>query len=75
VTFLIKMNTNQLKAIPEHIKNHVLNWACDLEAAGVTGDGMSFSPMEKATAQNVVFNINNSHIEQLSNSGVNRRIQ
>src|SRR5262249_17041681 len=31
VTFLLRLNELQIKAIPEHIKDKVLDWACALE--------------------------------------------
>jgi hypothetical protein len=73
ITFLLHFNSCQLKAVPEQIKDKVLEWACALEAAGVTGDGMSFSSEERRIAHSVTFNISNSHIEQLTNSGLNQR--
>jgi len=74
ITFLIHLNGSQIKAIPEHIKDKVLDWALALEQAGVTGEGLSFSPQEKEIAHTVTFNIVGSTIEQLSNSGINRRL-
>ena len=71
VTFMAQLDSSEVRAIPEHIKNRVLDWACDLETAGVTGEGQSFSENEKRTAQTVIFNINNSNIDQLNNSGSN----
>jgi hypothetical protein len=71
VTFLAQLDGARTRAIPEHIKNRVLDWACELEAAGVTGDDQSFSPTEKQAAQTVIFNINHSNIDQLNNSGDN----
>jgi hypothetical protein len=71
ITFLTHLNETQIVAIPERIKDKVLEWACALEAAGVTGDGMSFSPKEKEIAHSVIFNISDSRIEQLTNAGFN----
>jgi hypothetical protein len=71
ITFLVHLNACQIKAIPEGIKDKVLDWACALETAGVNGDGLSFSAKEKEIAHTIIFNINNSHVEQLSNSGTN----
>lgn len=73
VTFVMRLNTMQVKAIPEQIKDSVLDWACDLEAAGVLGAGMSFSPEEKAIAHNTIFNIHHSTIDQLNNHGKNHK--
>lgn len=73
ITFLLRLNDSQIKSIPDQIKDKVLDWACALERAGVTGEGMSFNAKEKEKAHSVTFNISNSHIEQLSNSGTNQR--
>jgi hypothetical protein len=73
VTFVAEPEGSQVRAIPERIKNRVLDWACELEAAGITGDDQSFSPTEKQAAHTVIFNINNSSIDQLNNSGDNKK--
>jgi hypothetical protein len=73
VAFLLHLNSAQITAIPERIKDKVLDWACALERAGVTGDGMTFSVREKEIARSVTFNISDSHIEQLNNMGTNLR--
>jgi hypothetical protein len=74
ITFVLRLNTVQVKSIPDQIKDRVLEWACGLEAAGVTGDGMSFSEKEKQIAHSVTFNIHNSNIGQLNNQGTNLRL-
>jgi hypothetical protein len=53
------------------VKNKILDWACDLESAGVTGDNQSFSDREKRDGQTVTFNISGSNIGQLNSSGDN----
>lgn len=73
ITLLTKLNSAQVKAIPDRIKDKVLDWACKLEAAGVTGEGMTFSVEERRIAGGVTFNIFGSHIEQLNNHGANHR--
>jgi hypothetical protein len=73
ISFLIHMNGPQVRAIPERIKDKVLGWACDLESAGVSGNGMSFTLQEKEIAHSITFNIRNSHIEQLNNLGSNQK--
>ncbi len=73
ITLLLHMNEAQMEAIPDQIKDRVLTWACDLERAGVTGDGMTFSPEEKQIAHSITFNISNSQIDQLNNMGMNQR--
>lgn len=73
ISFLMRFNSMQIKTIPERIKDKVLEWACDLEVAGVRGDGMSFSAKEKEIAHNTTFNIFNSIIDQLNNNGTNQK--
>jgi hypothetical protein len=73
LTFSLHLNDAQIKAVPEQIKDKVLDWACALEAAGVTGEGLSFSAEEKQIAHAITFNISDSHIEQLNNLGTNQR--
>jgi hypothetical protein len=71
LTFLVQLNESQVRDIPEQVKNKVLDWACKLESAGVTGDGVSFSQKEKEAAQHVTFNISHSTVGQISDSGSN----
>jgi hypothetical protein len=71
LTFMAQLDDSQVRDIPEQVKNKVLDWACALESAGVTGDGHSFSMREKQDAQAVIFNITNSTIDQLNNAGAN----
>jgi hypothetical protein len=73
LTFLLHLNSSQVNAIPEHVKDRILDWALGLERAGVIGEGMSFTRKEKQIAHSVTFNIFGSTIEQLNNSGINRR--
>jgi len=71
ITLLIHLNESQIRAIPDRIKDKVLQWSLALERAGVTGEGMTFSAKDKEIAQRVTWNIYGSHIEQLNNSGIN----
>lgn len=73
ITFLYRYNGAQIRAIPERIKDRVLDWACALERAGVTGEKMTFSVEEKEIAHSITLNIYGSHIEQLSSSGTNHK--
>jgi AbiTii len=73
ITFLVRLNTTQVKAIPEQIKDKVLDWACALESARVIGDGMSFSQKEKEIAHDITLNINNCNIDQLNSLGSNNK--
>jgi len=71
LTFMARLDESQIRDIPEQVKNRILDWACALESKGVTGDSQSFSDNEKQSAQTVIFNISNSSIDQLNNSGDN----
>lgn len=71
ITFLLHLSDSQIRAIPEQIKDKVLDWACALERAGVHGEGLTFSPKEIDQAHGITFNISGSHIEQLSSLGTN----
>lgn len=73
ITLLEHLNGSQIRAIPEHIKNKVLEWACELETAGVTGEGMTFSPKEVERAHSITFNLTGCNIDQLNNMGTNNR--
>jgi hypothetical protein len=75
ITFLSRLSDSDLSNIPEQVKNRILDWACKLETAGVTGDGQSFTSQERSAAQHVVFNIYNSTIDQLNNGGTNLKQQ
>lgn len=73
VTFMLRMNIAQIKAIPEAVKDRVLDWACELERRGVHGDNQTFDAREKELAHAVTFNISNCRIEQLNNMGDNHK--
>lgn len=57
---VIQLSGGQISNILETTRSRVLDWALDMEAAGVTGSGMSFDQKEVSQAQGVVFNIQNS---------------
>lgn len=71
ISFMAHLNGPQIRAIPEQIKDKVLDWACDLEHAGVRGENLSFTPEEKQIAHSITFNISGCSIEQLNNLGTN----
>jgi hypothetical protein len=45
--------------ILDAVRNQVLEWALQLEAEGVVGDGMTFTAEEKQTAQSITYNVTN----------------
>jgi len=51
------VNASQFQKILDAVRKSVLEWALELEAAGVKGDGMSFSAEEKKRAHSVTYNI------------------
>lgn len=74
ISFLLRLNNAQVMAIPDQIKDKVLDWACALEAAGVHGEGMSFSQEEKDKAHNVSINITNCNVDQVNALGENMKV-
>jgi AbiTii len=71
ISLRVRLNDCEVRAIPERVKDKVLEWALALERAGVKGDGMMFKVEESQIAQAVIFNLSGCHIEQMSNSGTN----
>jgi len=67
------VQTSQLHGILDAVRNAILAWSLKLEADGIVGDGMSFSPKEKEIAaertadlQPVVNYITIGHMENSS---------
>jgi hypothetical protein len=58
----------------EGVKNAVLDWAMQLEAKGIRGEGVSFSSQEKEKAQAVTTNIYGSNIGVLGSVGSNAKV-
>lgn len=75
LSFHMRLDGSQIRDIPEHIKTQVLDWACDLEAAGITGADQTFSADERNAAKTIIFNISNSTIDQLNSAGTNVKPQ
>jgi len=48
---------NVFTDILDQVRTRVLEWALELEQAGIVGEGVSFSPAEKARAEQVNINI------------------
>ena len=44
-------------AIVDHVRNLVLDWALNLEKAGIMGDGLSFTAVEQRRAEAIAMNI------------------
>jgi len=58
----------------EGVKNAVLEWAIQLEAKGILGEGLSFSSQEKERAQSVTNHIYGSNIGVLGSVGNNAKV-
>lgn len=60
----------QVQGIVEMARNKILEWALDLEARGIIGEGLSFTPEEKQAVQHHfhISNVTGSQI-QISSSG------
>jgi hypothetical protein len=62
----LHVSRSDLVALIDNVRNLVLDWALDLERAGITGEGISFSEAEKKIADT-------SHIE-INLHGPNARL-
>jgi hypothetical protein len=51
------LNRSEVLAIPQHVRNIVLDWSLRLDKAGVRGEGLSFSSREKEQAHSVSINV------------------
>lgn len=52
-----QVGASQLKSLVEAVRGQVLGWALQLDAAGIRGDGMSFSNDERNKAQRITYSI------------------
>lgn len=71
VTFWLRGNSCQVRAIPDAVKDRVLDWALALEQRGVRGENLTFSDREKAAAQSLTFNLSNCQVGQIAGTGTN----
>lgn len=53
----IFVSRSQIVRIVDAVRNRILDWALALEKRGVLGDGLTFSPDEKARAATVTYNV------------------
>ena len=61
---------SQARGILDAVRNAVLNWSLELEKKGVHGEGLTFSPQEKAKAApaGMTFNIGTMYQSQIQSS-------
>jgi hypothetical protein len=60
-----------LSKIPGTFRNIILEWALELEANGVFGDGLAFTAQEKQTATNITFNV----IQVIQKGGIDMNVE
>ncbi|WP_156332517.1 hypothetical protein [Rhodopseudomonas sp. AAP120] len=68
------VDKNQLKSPINAVKNIVLDWAVDLEKAGILGEGLGFTARDKREAQTVTQNIYAQNIGNLGNVSENSSV-
>jgi len=70
---------SQLRGILDAVRTSVLNWSLKLEADGIVGDGMSFSPDEKKIASEQAADlrpvVNYIMIEHMEHSSIQQGTQ
>lgn len=64
----IKLDESRLVDVVDAVRDRILTWALSMEKAGVTGEGLSFTPTEQRAAQGVTNNFygDNARINQNS---------
>ena len=68
----LALSSVQIYGVVEKVRTRILDWALDLEARGIMGEGMSFTSEEKQAVQNYHFsNVSGSQI-QISSNGSNQ---
>lgn len=69
------LDVSRFVEIVDRVRGKVLDWALDLERAGITGEGLSFSPAEQKKASHVTIKIEQMHGNLMSGdvSGANAR--
>lgn len=75
---VISLSTIQIHGIVEKVRSRVLEWALDLEAKGVLGSGMTFTPREKKVVQEQHYHfgdVTGSQIQISSNGSTQAQTQ
>jgi hypothetical protein len=60
------LNRSEILAIPGHVRSRILDWSLRLEKAGIRGERLSFSQLEKEQAHQVSISIH-GNVGSLSN--------
>ena len=63
---VVQLSRGQLIMIIDTVRDMVLDWSIQMEAQGIVGDGLSFSPHEKLQAKNSMTTIKIGHIENFA---------
>lgn len=61
----VKIPTTAIQAIPEIVRNRILEWALDLEEKGIVGEGMTFTAVEKQMVQERHYHFENVTSSQI----------
>lgn len=69
IVIVHQMDIPSVKDIPNQVKNRILDWALELERAGIHGEGHSFMPIEQQRAKQIVFNDYSTKIQAGSVQG------
>ena len=62
VEFACFVEKTLLDGILDEVRNEVLRWAIALDKAGIRGDGLSFTGVEKEKAHSMVFHADNGNL-------------
>ncbi|UTS81065.1 AbiTii domain-containing protein [Phaeobacter piscinae] len=65
---ILTLSTSQLETVLSRVTSLVLNWALELEARGILGEGMTFKPEDTAKATAVTNNIFAQNVGQVGNN-------
>jgi hypothetical protein len=60
--FVCVLEKTNFDAILDEIRNRVLRWALALDKAGIRGDGLTFTGVEKEKARSMVFHVDSGNV-------------
>jgi AbiTii len=69
IIIMYAMDIPSVKDVPNQVKNRILDWALELERAGIHGDEHSFTQQEQKRAEQVIFNDYSTKIQTASVQG------
>jgi hypothetical protein len=69
IVIMHQLDMPSVKDIPNQVKNRILDWALDLERAGIHGEDHTFTQTERTMAESVTFNDHSTTIQTGSVQG------